>query len=168
MRSELTRSILMPLFSNFLRNLTIHFCMVFIFGRVAVSLLCRLQSLSKIHVPIYPYLISEGRQNCSTLYRHSNETATLRKRVPNINTWKWMIKFLRKFKNHGIKIVRVNLIRITKSINLRSILRCWGSVVDIFKLTARAYSPIIEKSVNRLKDNVNLLYSNVQGDIIVK
>ena len=29
-----------------------------------------------------------------------------------------MIKFLRKFESHGIKITQVNSIRVTKSINL--------------------------------------------------
>ena len=47
------------------------FSHVFIFGncflRIMVPLLCRLQAVSKIHVEIYPYLISEGRRNCSTL-----------------------------------------------------------------------------------------------------
>ena len=32
---------------------------------------------------------------------------------------KWTIKFLRKFENHSIKIAGVNLILITKSINLQ-------------------------------------------------
>ena len=31
------------------------------FLRVTVSLLCRLKAVSKIHVPMYPYLINEGR-----------------------------------------------------------------------------------------------------------
>ena len=44
------------------------------FLRVAVSLLYRLQAVSKIHVPIYPYLISEERRNY-----YSNKTVTLRK-----------------------------------------------------------------------------------------
>ena len=70
-RIELTEEILMLLFSNFLRNSTINFrvflYLITCFPRVAVSLLCRLQTVSKIHVPIYPYLISELRRNCSTL-----------------------------------------------------------------------------------------------------
>ena len=33
---------------------------------------------------------------------------------------KWMIDFFRKFENRGIKIVLVNLILITKSINLKN------------------------------------------------
>ena len=37
------------------------------FLKVTVSLLCRLQAVPTIHDPIYPYLIGEGRRNCSTL-----------------------------------------------------------------------------------------------------
>ena len=37
------------------------------FLRATVSLLCRLQAVSNLHVPIYPYLISEARRNCSIL-----------------------------------------------------------------------------------------------------
>ena len=70
-RIELTRSILMPRFSNFLGNSIINFPIFLYvetyFLRVAVSLLCRLQAVSKTLVPIYPYLISEGIRNCSTL-----------------------------------------------------------------------------------------------------
>ena len=53
------------------------FSHVFIFGnmfpemsrnmRVAVSLLCHLTAVPKIHVSIYNYLISEGRRNCTIL-----------------------------------------------------------------------------------------------------
>ena len=52
--------------------------------------------------------------------RHSNETVTLRKRITKYkNMQKLMIKFLRKFEKHGIKIARVNSIFITKSTNLQ-------------------------------------------------
>ena len=51
--------------------------------------------------------------------RHNNETVTLKKHVSKYkNMQKWMVEFLRKFENRGIKIARVNSIRITKSINL--------------------------------------------------
>ena len=51
--------------------------------------------------------------------RHSNEIVTLRKHVTkDKHMQKWMVEFLRKFENRGIKISRVNSIRITKSINL--------------------------------------------------
>ena len=38
------------------------------FLRVTVSLQWRLQAEKKVHVPIYPYLITEGRRNCWTLW----------------------------------------------------------------------------------------------------
>ena len=68
---ELTQAILLLRFSTFLRIPIIYFGMflylVICFLRVAVSLLCRLQAVSKKHVPMYSYLISEGRRNCSNL-----------------------------------------------------------------------------------------------------
>ena len=83
-RIELIQAILTPWFSNFLRNSTIHFCiflyLMTCFLRVTVWLSCRLQAVSKMHVPIYPYLICELRRNCSTLWpamqrkRDSQET----------------------------------------------------------------------------------------------
>ena len=48
-----------PFFSNKPSNF-----LVIYFVRVTVLLLFRLQAVSKIFVPIYPYLISEGRRNC--------------------------------------------------------------------------------------------------------
>ena len=77
-RIELTRAILMLWFSNFMTNLIIHFRMFLYleiyFLRVTVSLICRLQAISSIHVLIYPDLISEGIRNCSTLWpaQHRN------------------------------------------------------------------------------------------------
>ena len=47
-----------------------------------------------------------------------------------------MVEVLRKYKSRGNKIVQVNSIRITKSINLLLFCPC----DDIFKLTARAQS----------------------------
>ena len=56
-------------FSNIFDHKFSHvFILVTCLLRVAVSLLGWFQAASKIHVPIYPYLISEGRRNCSTLY----------------------------------------------------------------------------------------------------
>ena len=56
--NALTRAILLSWLSNFLRNSIIYLCMflflVTFFLRVTVSLLCRLQAVSKIHYPIYP------------------------------------------------------------------------------------------------------------------
>ena len=60
-RIELTRAILMPRFSNFLRNSTIHFLRIFFYLETCSH------GVSKKHVPIYPELISEGRRNFSTL-----------------------------------------------------------------------------------------------------
>ena len=37
------------------------------FLRVTVSLLYRLQAVSNLLLPIYPYQISEARRNCSSL-----------------------------------------------------------------------------------------------------
>ena len=51
--------------------------------------------------------------------RHSNETVTLKKHITKYKHMrKWMAEFPRKFENRGIKIARVNSIRITKSIIL--------------------------------------------------
>ena len=51
--------------------------------------------------------------------RHSNETGTVREHVTIYKHMpKIMLVFLEKFENSGIKIARVNSIRITKSINL--------------------------------------------------
>ena len=114
----------MPRFSNFLKNSSIHFRMflylVTCFLSVTVSVLCRLQSVSKIHVPIYPYLISKCDEIVLPCDRHSNETVTLRKHVTKYkNMQKWMVEFLRKFENRGIKKARVNSIFLTKFIDLQ-------------------------------------------------
>ena len=62
--------------------------------------------------------------------RHSSETATVRKHVTKYKHMrKFMLVFLGKFENRGIKIVRVNSIRITKSINSFEFCVVWGSVV---------------------------------------
>ena len=54
---------------------------------------------------------------------------------------KLMSVFLGKFENRGIKIVRVNSIRIAKSINLLKFHMVLGvRCDDIFRLTARAQS----------------------------
>ena len=46
---------------------------------------------------------------------------TLRKHVTKYkNTRKWIVEFLRKFENRGIKIDRVHSILITKSIDFQS------------------------------------------------
>ena len=83
-------------------------------------MLFRLQAESKIHIQIYPYQIEvKGDEIVRYCDRLSNETVTVMKHVTKYkNMRKWMVEFLRKFENHGIKIARVNSIRITKSINL--------------------------------------------------
>ena len=77
--------------------------------------------------------------------RHSNETVTLSKHATKNKTMrKWMVEFLRKFENGGVKIARVNLILITKSMDFQlfTFILCGfgGGDVDIFKPTARAQS----------------------------
>ena len=71
-RIELTWAILLPQFSNFLKISIINFYLFSYletcFPRVTVLLLCRLQAVTKIHAPIYHYLISEGRRNCTILW----------------------------------------------------------------------------------------------------
>ena len=57
-------------------------------------------------------------------------TVTLRKHVTKYkNMQKWMFELLRKFENHGIKIARVNAIRMTKSIKLLYFFTVLGYVV---------------------------------------
>ena len=54
---------------------------------------------------------------------------------------KLKVEFLKKIMNHGIKIDRVNSIRITKLMNLRLFCTVWGFIncdVVIFKLASRA------------------------------
>ena len=60
-RVELTRALLMPRFTIFLKILIFN-CRMFYylkacFLRVTVSLLCWLQAVSKLHVLMYPYLV---------------------------------------------------------------------------------------------------------------
>ena len=63
--------------------------------------------------------------------RHSNETVTLRKNVTKYkNMRKWIVQFLGKYENRGIKIIRVNSILITKSINLQLFTLILYAVVD--------------------------------------
>ena len=122
-RIKLNWAILMPRFSHFLGNITINFrmfeCLVTCFLGVTVSLLCRLQAVSKIHVPIYPCLIISEDEINRPFNRHSNETATVRIHVTkDKHIRKRMLVFLGKFENRGIKIARVNSTHITKYINL--------------------------------------------------
>ena len=78
------------------------------------------------------------------LVTHTATKLTFRKHVSKSqNMQKFMVKFLRKFENHGIKIAEVNSILINKSINLHLFTLILYGVgcplcVDIFKLTASA------------------------------
>ena len=58
---------------------------------------------------------------------------------------KWMAKLLRKFVNRGIKIARVNLIIVTKSIDL--LLFCTVLGVRCDRRRFSVFSPFIEKSM---------------------
>ena len=96
---ELTRAILMPRFLNFVRNSTILFACFYIWYTWAIALLCVLQAASKIHVPIYPYPISEGKWNCSTLWPSQRRNGDSQDMLPNINIInmrKWMGTISRK------------------------------------------------------------------------
>ena len=81
--------------------------------------------------------------------RHSNETVALRKHVSKTkNMRKWMVEFIRKFDNRGIKIARVNSILITKSINLALVtLILYGLGVRCDMRRFSVVSPFIEKSM---------------------
>ena len=94
----------------------------------------------------------EGEVIVRSCDRHSNETDTLKKHVTKYkNLRKWIVGFLRKFENRGIKIARVNPILITKYMNLQLyslILYNAGARcdVDICKLIASTQSINIEVS----------------------
>ena len=78
--------------------------------------------------------------------RHSNETVTVRKHVTKYkNMRKLLIEFPPKIDNRGIKIARVNSIRITKSINLLQFCTVLGSFV--IEGDFRVHSPFIQKSM---------------------
>ena len=63
----------------------------------------------------------KGDENCSPLCPAEQRNRDSQKHVTKYkNMRKWMVEFLRKFDNRGIKIARVNSILITKSINLES------------------------------------------------
>ena len=89
--------------------------------------------------------------------RHSNDTVTPRKHVTKYkNMQKWMVEFLRKFENCGIKIAKVNIILVITSINLQLFTLilfgvgqgCWGPVVMLtFLNLPPVLSPFIEKSM---------------------
>ena len=110
---------------------------VFIFGnlRVTVSLRCRLQAVSKIHVPNYPFLISETvsqetkYKTCEKLWSHFSEKLR-------------------------IVALRVGGIRVMPRLRIRVMLlyTCWGYVVVLTSLDCPpVLSPLIEKSMIKWK-----------------
>ena len=118
MRIELTRAILLPRPSDFLRNSTIHFCMflylVVCSLRVTVSSLCRLQAVSKTHAPIYSCLtiIVKWDEIVRPRDRHSSETVILRKHIPKYkNMRKLVVEVLRRSESRGDEISRVKISR---------------------------------------------------------
>ena len=131
----------MPRFWNFLRNSIIHFRMflylVTCFLRITVSLQCRLQAVSKIHVIIYPYLISEWRRFVWNCDRQSNETVTLRKHVTKYETCEngWL-NFSENFR------IVVKLLELTRFLSPNPSIHsyyfnfvwCWESVVMVISL----------------------------------
>ena len=67
--------------------------------------------------------------NCD---RHSIEPVTLRKYVAEYEQmWKCMVEFLSKFQGYGIKIDRVDSIRLAKSMIFFNILRAIGPWVTL-------------------------------------
>ena len=88
-------------------------------------------------------------QHDTACNRHINETVTLRKQVTKYkNMRKWMIEFLRKFENRGIKIARVKAIFIVKSINLLFFTSIfYGVGVRCDRRRFSVLSPFIEKFI---------------------
>ena len=85
------------------------------FLSVTVSLQCRLQAVSMMHVTIYPFVIIEERRNRIDLVTGTPTKPYLSgNMLPNINTCEngWS-----NF-SENLRIARVNSIRITKSIKL--------------------------------------------------
>ena len=116
--------ILSPRHLNCVRNSIIHFRMflylVTCFLRVTVSLLYRFQSISKIHVPIYSYLIIEGRPigRPFGLPSYWRKTKTMRK---------CKVEFLRKSDCRGDKIAQANLNSHHQTYHIYfQFVRCWG------------------------------------------
>ena len=77
--------------------------------RVTISLLCPLQAVSMMHVPIYPNL-SEGRRNCSTLWPAQQWNRDSGNMLPNMSTCEngWS-----KF-SENLKIVILKLLELTR------------------------------------------------------
>ena len=134
-RIELTWVILMPRFSNFLRNLAIHFLHVFIFGNmfpescifvaVLVTRSNSFVSLHKLHMDKLEYVSD------TACYWHSNERVTLMKHVTKYEN-------TRNF-SENFKILEWKLLELTQFLapNLSiyfNFVQCWGSVVMLTSL----------------------------------
>ena len=135
-RIKLNRAILMPRFPDFLGNISINFqmfeCLVTCFLIFTVSLLCRLQAVSNIHVPIYPCLIiSEGRRNCSTFWstqqrnRDCQDTYVTKYKTLENESW---------YFSENFRIVALKLLELTQLTSLKisiyfNFVWRWGSVM---------------------------------------
>ena len=74
----------------------------------------------------------KGDEIVRPFHRHSNGTATVRIHVnKDKHIRKWMLVFLVKFENRGMKIARVNSSHITKNINLLSFRMALGVRCDV-------------------------------------
>ena len=70
---------------------------------------------------------------------------------------RWVVEFIRKFENRGIKISRVYSILVTKSIDLRLFtLILYGVGVHCDRRRFSVLSPFIEKSM--VEVNINEIY----------
>ena len=117
------------------------FYLVTCFLTVTVSFLCRLQDVSKIHVPIHPYLISVGRRNCSTVWPAQQQNWISGNMSRNIKTCKngWS-----NF-SENLRIVKLKLLELARFISPNitiyfNFLQCWGPVV---MLTFLNYRPCV-------------------------
>ena len=71
---------------------------------------CLKDTCSNLSLYISDY--SEGDEIVRSCDQHSIKTATLKKHVTKYkNMRKWMVEFLRKFENRGIKIARVKKVK---------------------------------------------------------
>ena len=91
MQIELTRAILTQRLKFFVQ-VDHAFSHVFIFGNMCPESR-RLQTVSKIHVSIYPYLVSEERRNCSSFWsaqqRNNNElSANMLANIITCENWR--------------------------------------------------------------------------------
>ena len=138
MRIEITREILSPWLSDFLKNSSIHFLRFFIFGNKfpeshGFVAICRSPAVSKMHVQMYP-LIIEGWRNCMSLWPSKQKTVDFRKHLPNIKTFEnGYSNFLENMRVVPIKLLEFALPNQSIYINF---VRClWFCChVDILKL----------------------------------